>query len=88
MSIARVSAKRRLKDTVLFVNTVHDSIVVDSRPEIVYTVCTVLEDVFVDVPKNFQRIFNKEFNLPMKGEVKFGMNWKNMEKFKRDANPS
>lgn len=83
MSIARVSSKRRLKNTVDFVNTVHDSIVVDSPNKIVYDVCTVLEDVFVDVPKNFQRIFNKEFNLPMKGEVKFGMNWKDMEKFKR-----
>lgn len=83
MSIARVSAKRRLQNKVLFVNTVHDSIVVDSPPEIVYDVCTVMEDVFVDVPKNFERVFGKEFNLPMKGEVKFGMNWKDMEKFKR-----
>lgn len=83
MSIARVSAKRRLQNKVLFVNTVHDSIVVDSPSEIVYDVCTVMEDVFVDVPKNFQRIFGKEFNLPMKGEVKFGPNWKDMEKFKR-----
>lgn len=88
MSIARVSAKRRLQDRVLFVNTVHDSIVVDSQNNIVYDICSILEDVFIDVPRNFQRIFGVEFNVPMRGEVKFGHNWKEMEIFKRDANPS
>ena len=85
MSIARVSAKRGLKDRVLFVATVHDSIVVDSPNEIVYDVCEVLENVFVDIPKNFETVFGKEFNLPMKGECMFGPCWAKdkMEKFKR-----
>lgn len=85
MSIARVSAKRRLKDKVLFVATVHDSIVVDSPNKIVYDVCDVLENVFVDIPKNFKAVFGQEFNLPMKGEVMYGPCWAKdqMTKFKR-----
>lgn len=85
MSIARVSAKRRLKDRVLFVATVHDSIVVDSPNKIVYDVCDVLENVFVDIPKNFKAVFGQEFNLPMKSEVMYGPCWAKdqMTKFKR-----
>ncbi len=36
-------------------------------------------DVFEDVPKNFQKMFGTEFNLPMKAEVQVGNNWKDME---------
>lgn len=83
MSIARISAHRRLKQQVLFINSVHDSILVDSPDEIVYHVCPVLEDVFVDIPKNFRKIFNKAFDLPMTGEIKYGHDWKNMVEYKK-----
>lgn len=82
MSIARVSAYKRLKDKVLFINSVHDSILVDSQNSMVYNVCETLENVFVDVPKNFVKVFNQPFDLPMEGEVKYGPNWKDMEIFK------
>lgn len=84
MSIARVSAYKRLKDRVLFVNSVHDSILVDSPNGIVYDICIELERVFEDVPSNFEKIFKQEFNLLMKGEVKYGMNWKDMNKFNKE----
>ena len=83
MSIARVSAVKRLGGIVTFINSVHDSILVDSPNDIVDNVCMTLEDVFRDVPKNFTKIFNRPFNLPMSGEVKYGHNWKEMETFKR-----
>ena len=83
MSIARVSAYNRLKDRVIFCNSVHDSIVIDSPNDIVYDVCSILEDVFTDVAKNFEKIFNQKFDLPTSGEVKYGPNWKNMVEFKR-----
>ena len=86
MTIARLSAKRRLgkrlSEDVLFINTVHDSILLDSPKEVVYPVCSILEGVFTDIPKNFMKIFKVPFNLPMRGEVKFGHNWKDMEKYK------
>lgn len=83
MAIARVSAHRRIKAPVLFVSTVHDSIVVDSPDEIVYDVCPILEDVFRDIPSNFSKLFNQPFTLPMSGEVEYGRNWKDMTEYKR-----
>lgn len=86
MSIARVSAYRRLVnlEDLVFVNSVHDSIIVDTTSKNVYDVCVTLEEVFKDVPKNFTKIFNKPFNLPMSGEIKYGPNWKHMKEFKRE----
>lgn len=85
MSIARVSASRRLLNFkgVLFINSVHDSILLDMPTKFVYDVCCILEDVFKDVPKNFEKIFKQPMDLPMSGEIKFGPNWKHMEKFER-----
>lgn len=84
MSIARVSAARRLAGKVDFINSVHDSILVDSPNDIVYDVCSILENVFKDIPKNFERLFKQEFNLPMTGEMKYGPNWKNMIEYKKE----
>jgi len=84
MSIARVSAARRLAGKVDFINSVHDSILVDSPNDIVYDVCSILEQVFKDIPKNFERLFKQEFSLPMTGEMKYGPNWKNMIEYKKE----
>lgn len=88
MAIARVSAFRRLKDTkdAKFVNTVHDSIVLDvaNNKELVYNICTTLEKVFEDIPANFEKLFKKPFAVPMAGEVEYGNNLKEMTKFKRE----
>lgn len=85
MSIARVSAYRRLShiQDCLFINSVHDSILLDTPNDVVYDICTTLENVFTDVPKNFTKLFNQPMDLPMSGEIKFGPNWKQMEVFKR-----
>ncbi len=61
------------------VNTVHDSIIIDCDSSHVSTLAKTMLDVFEDVPKNFQKMFGKEFNLPMKAEVQVGNNWKDME---------
>lgn len=93
MMIARISAKKRLKkygDRVLLVNTVHDSIEldvnlgVDKDYELCYNVCTVLEEVFKDIPSNFKKLYKEEFNVPLLGEVSFGNNLLNMKEFKHD----
>ncbi len=63
-------------------NTVHDSIIIDCDSSHVSTLAKTMLDVFEDVPKNFQKMFGKEFNLPMKAEVQVGNNWKDMEIWK------
>ena len=90
MAIARVTARQRynkfyLKDQMLFVNTVHDSIVVDAdvgegSKELADT-CIWLEDIFSSVPRNFERVFGSKMNVPLAGECKYGLNWFDMKKF-------
>ena len=83
MTIARVSLYNRMRklnyEKARLVNTVHDSIIIDCDNSHVSTLAKTMLDVFEDVPKNFQKMFNKEFNLPMKAEVQVGNNWKDME---------
>lgn len=88
MAIARVSLRNRLKKynklDLKLINTVHDSIIIDfdnlkiDPQELV----NLVDACFNDVPKNFQKLFGKEFNLPMRVECEIGMDWKNMEKIK------
>lgn len=83
MAIARVSARRRLYDIqdCLFINTVHDSIILDTKAELCDNICRTLDQVFQDVPKNFERMFGIEFNLPMSAKIKYGLNWKDMKEW-------
>lgn len=83
MTIARVSLYNRMRklnyEKARLVNTVHDSIIIDCDSNHVSTLAKTMLDVFEDVPKNFQKMFGTEFNLPMKAEVQVGNNWKDME---------
>jgi DNA polymerase I-like protein with 3'-5' exonuclease and polymerase domains len=81
LAIARVSAYRRLKGKCLFINTVHDSIVVDvdNNPELCYDIWSEFNKVFDDIPENFEKLFGVEFNLPMRCESKMGVDWLNMK---------
>ena len=92
MAIARVTAYRRyqkfhLKDKFLFVNTVHDSIVEDADvregSEELMELCEWNEDIFNDIPRNFEKLYGLRINIPIEGECKYGMNWNEMTKFKR-----
>jgi DNA polymerase I-like protein with 3'-5' exonuclease and polymerase domains len=85
MAIARVVAFKRLKPVdprILFVNSVHDSIILDIPDELCYTCCSTLEKVFEDIPINFRRQFGVNFNLPMRAECKYGPNWGALQEFK------
>lgn len=93
MAIARVTAYRRYqnepwKDKVKFINTVHDSILLDTNltegTKEWYNICIWLEKVFEDIPVNFQRMFKKEVNVPFAGEIKYGDTWGTMKDFKRE----
>lgn len=87
MAIARVSLHKRLKamnvNGILWVNTVHDSIVLDIKPELWYNISNeiveVIEGVFQDIPMNFKKMFELEFNVPVKAEITYGKNWGEME---------
>lgn len=82
MAIARVTAAKRLRKfpDVLLINSIHDSILIDAPDDKAKIVADIVVKAFDDIPLNFQRIFGREFNVPMKGEAKIGQNWKDMEK--------
>lgn len=83
MSLARVSLYNRMRrlnyEKARLVNTVHDSIIIDCDNSHANTLAKTMLEVFEDVPKNFQKMFGTEFNVPMKAEVQIGNNWKDME---------
>lgn len=82
MMIGRLSFFRRLKESelpALLVSSIHDSLVVDSEPEVCYNICKILKESIEDIPNNFERLFGVPFNLPMKSEISYGLNKKDME---------
>lgn len=83
MTIMRVSMRNRLMKTkayqerkILLFNTVHDDVEIDidNNPELCYNICIELENVCSDIPRNFERLYKTEFNVPLAGEVSFDHN--------------
>jgi hypothetical protein len=73
----------------LLINTVHDDVEadVDNNPDSVYNICIRLEESFKAIPANFKKKYGTEINVPLTGEVKYGVNLNeaSMKKFKRDT---
>lgn len=89
--LIRLSLWNRLKhltDKIKFVNTVHDSILLDvvNDPELWYNIYITIEKVFEDFPKNFKKLFGVDFDLPLRVEIEQGEDWFNMEGVKLNAN--
>lgn len=83
MSIIRVDFARRFWKSGIegkLRSTVHDSIVVDVPNKHVDKTTEMFYDVFSSMPKNFKRIFGKDYSLPLGCEIKVGMNLRDLEK--------
>ena len=82
MSIARVSLYNKIIkiDGVKLINTVHDSIMLDYDPNVCYTnsIVEIVKDSFHNVPTNFEKLFGKNFNLPMRVDIQTGTSWGNL----------
>ena len=81
VAIGRVPMWKRLRKTnlqYLFQSTVHDSIdidvPVDKGMDTCYNVCRIVNQSIEDIPINFQRIFGKPFDLPVKCKIGYGQN--------------
>lgn len=70
----------------MLINTVHDDIEadVDNNPELMYNICIKMEQAFRNIPSEFEKKYGSHINVPMAGEVKFGVNLNeaSMVKFK------
>jgi DNA polymerase I-like protein with 3'-5' exonuclease and polymerase domains len=82
MSMIRVSAFNRLKgwreaNRCLFVNTVHDNIVLDLRTDIhgALEVAKIAKSCFQDCGANYKKLYGKELLVPMDTDCKVGINY-------------
>lgn len=86
MSIVRGLFYQRLKALDIeakIINSVHDSIVVDTPKKNVDILVDLFYNVYMDVPNTFQKLFGVEYNLPLFNEVSVGPNLKDLEEIKR-----
>lgn len=75
--LARIEAKRLVRESgleALFIQTVHDSIVLDTPEKNVYTISKLLKQAVESVPKLCLEHFQYEFSLPLTCEIQVGMN--------------
>lgn len=63
------------REKYLLINTVHDSTIVDCRPEFIDEAITDLKEVFTQVTEMMQEYFNYEWILPVKVDIKTGSSW-------------
>lgn len=82
MVLVRLLLKQYLAEAGLhqlqLVCTVHDSILIDTIRANVAAVVEILSSVWTNLPKEFERQFGLELDLPTKCEIQVGPNWKDM----------
>ena len=75
-----LQSKDMLRDT-LMVNTVHDSILFDVKPEVLHTSKNIVEKILNETPAYIEERFGIEIDIPMTCEVTYGTNWLDMKTF-------
>jgi DNA polymerase I-like protein with 3'-5' exonuclease and polymerase domains len=83
--LARIEAYRLLRESGIefkMIQTIHDSIVVDTPSKNCYTVCMLLKQAVESVPDLVRKHFNYDFSLPLTCEVQTGMNKRYMTEYK------
>ena len=82
--LARIDFWKNLKDSgleALFIQTVHDSLVVDTPSKNVYTISQMLQDSVARIPDLCREHFDYDFSLPMTSEVMVGPNKKDLKEY-------
>jgi hypothetical protein len=69
--VARISLFRRWKPEYgRLVNTIHDSIIIDTPSEMCDNIVSTVKEVFVDLPDNLNKVFKMSWTLPLEVELK------------------
>jgi DNA polymerase I-like protein with 3'-5' exonuclease and polymerase domains len=88
VKLARILFMRRLHDMdprILLCSSVHDSLVVDTPREFLYTVMCTLRECIEAVPVFFKAEFGIPFDLPLMCEIQYGPNKFDMEEWNGSA---
>ncbi len=86
MAIIRMILYRYIKEQcpeALMVCTVHDSVLIDVPNKCVDLVVELCYKTFDTFPTTWKKVFNCEFNVPLKVEVQYGPTWGNMKDINR-----
>ena len=65
-----------------FIQTIHDSLVVDTPEKNVYTISKMLSDAVASVPRLCKEHFEYDFSLPLTSEILVGPNKRDMVEYK------
>ena len=85
MALIRVEIRKRLKNKdlrcsqytgYLPINTVHDSVVLDTGDKAWYNICIEIDNCFKKAQQLYQEVFLHPLLVPMNCEIKVGTNWK------------
>lgn len=82
--LARIEFMRKLQESGIeakFIQTIHDSLVVDTPKENCYTISVMLTESVAAVPRLCQEMFGYTFKLPLTSEILVGPNKKDLEPF-------
>lgn len=75
--LARIEFFKRLKASgleALFIQTIHDSIVVDCPTKNLEAIGKMLRESIEIVPQRCQEVFGYQFSLPLNCEIQYGLN--------------
>lgn len=74
--------REHLYKNALLINTIHDSIIMDIKREVLTEVANLLRECMEDgVPVLLKKYFNIDFDLPLKMTLKYGPNWMEMKSY-------
>ena len=67
-----------VKNQILMINTVHDSILLDVPQKHLIDAINLIEEVLKNTTNFYFETFKKRFNLPLRFEIEVGKNWEDM----------
>jgi DNA polymerase I len=83
--LARIEFCKQLRESGLegkFIQTIHDSLVVDTPSKNVNQIAKMLQNAIAKVPELCYTNWQYKFSLPLTSEVQVGMNKRNLEDYK------
>lgn len=85
--LSRILFMRKLRASGLeakFIQTIHDSLVVDTPSKNCYTISKMLTESVQETPAMCKKVFNYDFSLPLTSELLVGPNKKDLVAFNLD----
>jgi DNA polymerase I-like protein with 3'-5' exonuclease and polymerase domains len=71
----RVLKNSEYAQQALLINTVHDSIILDVKKEVLDEVCKLVKDVMESAPAYLDEVFGIKFDLPLPVGISYGPTW-------------